>query len=216
MKYKAVLFDLDGTLLDTLQDIADAVNRSLAQMGLPSHTLKAYRYFVGDGREALAVRSLPERCRDQASVRRLVELIDSEYSACWARNTRPYPGMAALLDDLARRNVRMAILTNKEHALAEEMVSELLSQWRFEAIAGASPDIPKKPDPASALQIARSLEIHPAGIAYLGDTDIDMKTAVRAGMYPVGALWGFRTREELLAGGAKALVESPCDLLRLL
>ncbi|MBI2836240.1 MAG: HAD family hydrolase [Chloroflexi bacterium] len=216
MKYQAVLFDLDGTLLDTLQDIADAVNRALAQMGLPPHRLEAYRYFVGDGRETLAVRSLPERRRDQVSVRKLVELIDAEYSACWAQNTRPYPGMAALLDELAKQNVRMAILTNKEHHLAAEMVSAILPRWRFEAITGASPDIPKKPDPSSALKLARQLGVEPGGIAYLGDTDIDMKTAVRAGMYPVGALWGFRTRDELLAGGAKALVESPCDLLRLL
>lgn len=216
MSYKAVLFDLDGTLLDTLRDIADAVNRALSRMDLPPHTLDAYKYFVGDGREALALRSLPEPQRDTASVRRLVELIDVEYSGAWPQHTCPYPGIAELLDELTARKVRMSILTNKEQALSEEMVSALLPRWRFEAIIGASPSTPKKPDPASALQIARHLEIDPAEIAYLGDTDIDMRTAARAGMYPVGALWGFRTRDELLAGGAKTLIKSPCDLLHLL
>jgi len=216
MKYKAVLFDLDGTLLDTLQDIAESVNKALHQLGFPQHELTAYKYFVGDGREALAVHSLPELHRDDTTVRKLVDLINTEYAKCWPEHTHPYQGIAALLDALTIRNFKLAILTNKEHELSQEMVSETLSRWHFDVVVGASPLAPKKPDPTVALQIARRLEIHPAEIVYLGDSDIDMKTAIGAGMYPVGASWGFRTRDELVAAGAEALIEHPSDLLRFL
>jgi phosphoglycolate phosphatase len=216
MKYRAVLFDLDGTLLDTLQDIADSANKALHHLGFPRHELEAYKYFVGDGREILAIRSLPEHHRDTAKVRKLVDLINREYSKCWADHTRPYRGITALLDDLTVKRIKIAVLSNKAHELTEMMVSKMLSRWHFDAVVGASSSIPKKPDPTAALKITRQLGILPSEFLYLGDSDIDMKTAANAGMHPVGALWGFRTRDELIAGGAKALIENPCDLLRLL
>ncbi len=216
MAYRGVLFDLDGTLLDTIKDIADSVNVALAQLGFPQHEVEAYKYFVGDGRKALAIRALPEDCRNTVDVDRLSASIEEEYSKRWAINTLAYPGIPDMLQSLADLGIKIAILSNKPQASTEEIVSRLLSQWRFELVLGARSSIPMKPDPTSALQIARRLNIPPAEFLYLGDTDVDMKTASAAGMYPVGALWGFRTTDELLAGGARQLIQHPTDLLSLL
>lgn len=216
MTYKAVLFDLDGTLLDTLKDIADSVNMALDHLGFPQHEVEAYKYFVGDGREALAIRALPEDCRDTVNLDKLAAYIEIEYSKRWAINTRAYEGVPDMLQALTDLGIKMAILSNKPQASTEEMVSRLLSQWRFELVLGAQSSIPMKPDPTTALQIARRLNIPPAEFLYLGDTDVDMKTATAAGMYPVGAVWGFRTADELMAGGAKQLIQNPTDLPNLL
>jgi phosphoglycolate phosphatase len=212
MKYRGVLFDLDGTLLDTLQDIADSTNHALKRLGFPGHEVKAYKYFVGEGTEMLAIRSLPENHRDATTVRRLLDLIQSEYCRRWADHTRPYPGVATLLDYLTASQIKIAVLSNKAQEFTEMTVSKLLPSWHFETVVGASPLIPKKPNPTGALMIASELGIPPFEFLYLGDSDIDMKTAVSAGMYPVGALWGFRNRDELVAGGAKALIEHPPGL----
>lgn len=216
MTYKAVLFDLDGTLLDTLKDIADSVNMALDHLGFPQHEVEAYKYFVGDGREALAIRALPEDCRNTVNLDKLAAYIEIEYSKRWAINTRAYEGVPDMLQALTDLGIKMAILSNKPQASTEEMVSRLLSQWRFELVLGAQSSIPMKPDPTTALQIARRLNIPPAEFLYLGDTDVDMKTATAAGMYPVGAVWGFRTADELMAGGAKQLIQNPTDLPNLL
>jgi phosphoglycolate phosphatase len=216
MAYRAVLFDLDGTLLDTIKDIADSVNIALAQLGFSQHEVEAYKYFVGDGRKALTIRALPEDCRDTANVERLSASIEEEYSRRWAMNTLAYPGIPDMLQSVVDLGIKMAILSSKPQDSIEEMVSRLLPQWRFEIVFGARSSIPMKPDPTSALQIARRLNIPPAEFLYLGDTDVDMKTASAAGMYPVGALWGFRTADELLAGGARQLIQNPNDLPNLL
>ena len=213
MKYRGVLFDLDGTLLNTLQDIADSVNEALSHLGFPGHGVEVYKNFVGEGRDVLAVRALPDHHRNAATVTRLIEHINEEYSKRCANNTLPYQGIPDLLDALTIRNIKMAILSNKAHDSTEIMVSKMLSQWHFEAVVGALPSVAKKPDSTVALQIAQQLGIHPIEFLYLGDSDIDMKTAIGADMYPVGALWGFCSAEELLAGGAKTLIEHPSDLL---
>jgi len=213
MKYKAIIFDLDGTLLDTLQDIADSVNEALKRLRFPEHGLEAIKNFIGEGRDVLAARALPNDKRDTTAVTRLIELMNIEYSERWANKTVPYNGITNLLDELTVRNIKMAVLSNKAHDSTELMVSKVLSQWHFEAVVGASPSVAKKPDPTAALQIAQQLGIQPTEFLYLGDSDIDMRTAIGAGMYPVGALWGFRSAEELLSSGAKALIEHPNDLL---
>ena len=162
MAYRAVLFDLDGTLLDTVKDIADSVNIALAQLGFPPHDVEAYKYFVGDGRRALAIRALPEDRRDQLNVDRLSASIEIEYSKRWVNNTLAYPGIPDMLQSLSDLGIKMAILSNKPQDSTEETVSGLLSQWRFELVLGAQPSIPMKPDPTSALQIARRIDIPPA------------------------------------------------------
>jgi phosphoglycolate phosphatase len=216
LSYTAVLFDLDGTLLYTLKDIADSVNQALGYLGFPPHQLNAYRYFVGDGREALAMRALPEHHRDKATVSKLASYIGDEYSKRWANNTLPYEGIEDLLDALTINHIKLAILSNKPHDITQVMVSKLLSKWQFQAVIGAQSSFPRKPDPSAALQIAQRLKTSPPEFLYLGDSDIDMKTATAAGMYAVGVLWGYRTAEELLSKGAKKLIQHPTDLLKLL
>jgi phosphoglycolate phosphatase len=216
MARHAVLFDLDGTLLDTLQDIANSANRALVHFGFPEHEVDAYRYFVGDGVEMLAIRALPDECRDQATVLKVVARIDQEYAVRWANITRPFPGIPELLDDLKESGTRMAILSNKGQGFAELTVSKFLPNWHFDVVLGAQPGIPKKPDPTGALQIVSQMRLPRTTFLYLGDSAVDMKTAVAADMFPVGALWGFRAADELLAGGARALAKKPADVMDLL
>jgi phosphoglycolate phosphatase len=216
MIYRAVLFDLDGTLLDTLRDIADSMNSVLAHFGFPQHEVEAYKYFVGDGIEALAIRALPEDHRDEVIVDKIIARMGQEYSTQWANSTRPYQGIPELLDVLTGLGIKMAILSNKPQSFVELMVSRLLPQWRFELVLGASPPLPRKPDPTGALQIAKQMNIRPVEFLYLGDSAVDMKTATAANMYPVGALWGFRMAAELLSGGARVLIQHPSHLLQLL
>ncbi|MBM4463599.1 MAG: HAD-IA family hydrolase [Chloroflexi bacterium] len=216
MRYRAVLFDLDGTLLDTLEDIADSVNAVLDRLGLRQHSLEAYKRFIGDGVQELANRALPEDKRDPVTVAQVVSAIREEYNKRWADKTRPYEGIPKLLDALAARGIKMAVWSNKPDDVTILTVSRLLPRWRFEAVMGAQSAMPKKPDPTGATEIAKRLNIPPGEFLYLGDGDTDMKAASAAGMYPVGALWGFRTRNELLAGGAKKLIRHPMDLVKLL
>jgi phosphoglycolate phosphatase len=214
MKFKVALFDLDGTLLDTIADLTDSMNIALNHLGFPGHHVATCKMFVGDGVEMFAFRALPENNRDQATVAECVALMRQDYSKRWANKTRPYNGIPELLDGLTSRNLEMAILSNKPHDSTKEMVAALLSKWRFNPVVGAQPSVPKKPDPTLAIQISQQLRVPPEKFLYLGDTGTDMKTARAAGMFPVGALWGFRSAEELKASGAQVLVEHPREVLR--
>ena len=215
MKVSAVLFDLDGTLLDTLGDIAASMNAVLSGKGYPAHPAQLYRKFIGDGIETLVRRALPAGSADADLVAALRGMMRDEYSRRWADTTRPYPGVEALLDGLAARGTPMAVLSNKPDEFTKKMCDHYFKRWRFPIVIGESPALPKKPDPAAALHIARTLNRAPSEFIYLGDSGTDMATAAAAGMYPAGALWGFRDAGELLANGARALLERPEDLLDL-
>ncbi len=213
MKHSAVLFDLDGTLVNSLEDLADSMNAVLGRNDLPPHPVDAYRYFVGEGMELLVRRALPEGRRDDDTVAKCLGEMRAEYGARWAKKTKPYPGIPELLTALTDRRVPMAILSNKPHDATLEVASHLLGSWAFAAILGARPDLPKKPDPAGALEICHNLGVPPEAWIYLGDTATDMRTANAAGMLAVGALWGFRDAHELEVAGARILVQHPLDLL---
>ena len=214
MKHLAVLFDLDGTLLNTLHDVADSVNKGLANLGFPQHTEEEFKTLIGEGRDVLVRRALPSDHRDDATALKLLNLVNAYYSIHWADNTRPYPGVSELLDTLTMKGIKIAVLSNKADDLTNLCVTKLLSHWQFSLVAGSRPSVPNKPDPAAALQIAKLLNINPAQFLYLGDSDIDMNTANAAGMYAVGALWGFRSEKELLTAGAKAVIKHPAKLLK--
>jgi phosphoglycolate phosphatase len=216
MKYQAVLFDLDGTLLDTIEDLADSMNSVLERRGFPGHATEAYQQMVGDGMEQLVKRALPSMVLEADRFQAALDEMRQEYRQRWKIKTRPYPGIPQLLDGLVGHDLDLAILSNKPDDFTRVTVDHFLSRWPFRAVVGARPEIPKKPAPAGALGIAAALGIAPAAFVYLGDTDTDMKTARAAGMYAVGALWGFRTAEELRSSGAQALVETPADLLKIL
>lgn len=214
MKFRAIIFDLDGTLLDSLADLADSMNCVLEAAGLPTHNVEAYKRFVGDGMENLVRRALPHDRQDEAD--RALAAMRAEYGRRWRDKTRPYPGIPELLDALQERSLRLAILSNKPDDFTRLIVARLLPHWRIDAVMGLRPGWPRKPDPAGALAIARDLGLPPAAFLYVGDTDTDMRTAKAAGMFAVGVLWGFRTKEELCAHGAAALIEHPLELLELL
>lgn len=216
MKFKAVLFDLDGTLLDTLDDLSDSVNAVLAASGFPAHSTDEYKYLVGNGIKNLITRALPEIRRDEITIDKALAAMRMEYGRRWADKTRPYQGVPQLLNALAENNIKMAILSNKADEFTQLIVKKLLPDWKFEAVFGESPAIPKKPDPAGAIKISNMLDIPGNEFLYLGDTNVDMRTAVLAGMYPVAALWGFRKSEELVEGGARILIPKPEALLDLL
>jgi phosphoglycolate phosphatase len=216
MRYRAVLFDFDGTLLDTLRDLAESVNSVLSRSGFPEHSLEAYRHFVGEGIEELARRVLPEGHRDEATITKTLTDVRQEYRQRWPNHTRPYEGIPELLDALTARRVKMAIVTNKPDDSTRTMAARLLPRWKFDVIVGATTEMPRKPDPKGALEAARLLRLSPEAILYVGDSDIDMKTANAAGMYAVGVLWGFRSADELIRNGAKVLIRKPLELLELL
>lgn len=216
MPFRAVLFDLDGTLLDTLEDLADSMNFCLRSVGASVHPTESYKHFVGDGVTVLAKRVLPADRRDEQTIGRLVAAMRARYAEHWADKTQPYEGIGSMLDALAARGLALTVLSNKADDFTKLMMAKFFPGRRFEAVAGARAGVPLKPDPAAALEIASELAIPPADFAYLGDTGTDMRTAIAAGMYPVGALWGFRQREELLEAGAKALVPNPGEFEQLL
>ena len=214
MAHKAVLFDLDGTLLDTLEDIADSMNAALAAHDFSGHDLPTYKILVGEGMDVLTRRALPEKNRDDKTVESCLARMRSEYGKRWADKTRIYAGMAELLDELTRRKIRLAVLSNKPDDFTKAMVTKMLPEWHFERVYGSRAGVPRKPDPAGALAVASEMNLTPADFLYLGDTNIDMRTANAAGMFALGVLWGFRPAEELKESGAKALIERPQDALK--
>ena len=211
--YKAVIFDLDGTLTNTLDDIADAMNRALRLNGLPEYPVDAYRYLVGNGARKLAERAVGARQELQAQVL-------SEYQHYYERHTRvktrPYDGIPALLAALQARGLRLCVLSNKPHADTVNVVRFFFPEVDWAVIRGQQEGVPVKPDPAGARAILDELGVKAEECLYLGDTSVDMETARRAGMFPVGVLWGFREEKELLDSGARLLLREPLALLDVL
>ena len=216
MTYQAVIFDLDGTLVDSLADIADSMNYTLEQFGFPTHPYESYKYFVGTGLKNLVIASIPEKSKNEAIVESCFEVLVDRYKRNYAVKTLPYPGITELLDKLDEKQLKKAILSNKADNLVQQVYQALLTPWHFELIMGTREDFPRKPDPQSALYIAREMGILPENILYLGDTNVDMKTANAAGMYAVGVTWGFRKRDELAANGAQLIIDHPSELFHLI
>lgn len=216
MIYSAILFDLDGTLLDTIDDITDSLNIVLSAKGYPTHSRDTVKYYVGDGIYNLVARALPVSVnKDELLIRQCLQMLEVEYEKRWDKYTVPYAGIAEMLDSLTRKGIKMAVLSNKPYRFTLEMVKKLLGKWEFVAIEGADPPrIPIKPNPKGAISIALSSGISPAKWVYLGDTVTDMQTAIASGMLPVGAGWGFRSADQLIAGGAVEVIDSPVQILR--
>lgn len=214
MHLRAALFDLDGTLVDSLADIAASMNHSLARHGLPTHPVDDYRHYVGEGVMVLVRKATPaDRPELHASIL-------AEYRAYYEEHlfdrTVVFPGISAVLSQLAAEQVRLAVLSNKADAFTRRLVEGLLPGVPFAAIYGERPGVPRKPDPTAALAMAAELGVAPADCAFVGDTAVDMSTARNAGMYGVGVTWGFRGAEELRAHGARALASTADELLAVL
>ena len=208
------VFDLDGTLADTRADIANAMNVVLQRAGLRSHPPDAYRHFVGDGVDVMVERATAS-CTGH-DLDELKQAFRQYYRAHLLDQTAPYEGVNALLVALGARGVPMAVLSNKPQSPTATIVAELFGQVPFRAVIGQRPGVPKKPDPTALLEILESLDLPAERCAMVGDTAVDMRCAVAAGMLPVGVGWGFRDRAELVGAGARHIVEQPAELLTLL
>lgn len=213
MTYRAVLFDLDGTLLDTLADIAESANAVLRQFGFPTHRVDDYRWLVGDGVKVLFEKALPAGASEPDWIAKCGEAFGEFYGRNWNHATRPYEGIAELLDALEARRIKMAVLSNKPHQITRLCVEEFFAGWDFEVVLGQREGVPRKPDPTGALEVARQMDIRPQQFVYLGDTPTDVETARGAGMLPVGVAWGFRPATEIASAGAAAIIKRPIDLM---
>lgn len=196
-----VIFDLDGTLADSLADIASAMNRTLRAHGFPVHPASAYRTFVGEGVRRLAEHALPPGT--EAMREAFIAAYQADYDQHLLDETRLFAGIPELLDGLQSAGVPVAVLSNKPDLPARRLVDALCGRWTFRATMGERPGVPRKPDPTSALMLADALGAAPETVAFVGDTRVDMLTARAASMRPVGVLWGFRP-QEVLASGAEA------------
>jgi phosphoglycolate phosphatase len=216
MKFEGVIFDLDGTLLNTLEDIADAMNKVLIECSFPIHNYEEYKLFIGSGIRNLVLMALPESVRNEKFIDVCFKKMFAIYGDNCLIKTRLYDGVAEMLDALTDKGIKIAILSNKADALTQFIVKNLFAKWTFTAVLGERTDVPRKPNPAGALEVIKIFGCTPENILYLGDSGVDMQTATVANVYAVGALWGFRSKEELLHNGAKHLVEHPMELLSLL
>lgn len=212
--YKAALFDLDGTLADTFGDIAASVNRFLSESGYPTRTKEEILSAISFGRREFIQRSLPEGCTSE-EVDRCVARYTEIYQQHFMDTTLPYPGMSELVAALKAQGIKVAVVTNKAHVNALQMVTTIFPEDLFQIIRGLS-ELPAKPDPASALDTARRLGIDPADCAFIGDSELDMLTACNAGMTPIGVSWGYRPESVLLETGAAAIAHSADELSALL
>lgn len=188
------------------------MNAALTGLGYPPHGREDYRYFVGNGMELLTRRSLPPDA-DPDAIARCLTLFTREYETRWHNRTMPYQGISELLAALQRRKIPLAVLSNKSDRFTKLVVDRFFGAEFFCCVMGAREGVPKKPDPSATLQISRLIGIAPSRFLFVGDSGVDMKTAVGAGMTPIGVAWGFRTREELLTEGAVRVLEKPCELL---
>tara|TARA_Y100001933_G_scaffold264744_1_gene332205 strand:- start:90980 stop:91627 length:648 start_codon:yes stop_codon:yes gene_type:complete len=204
MNYQAVMFDLDGTLADTLGDIMAAANHAFTTMGQPAQTYERFRYLAGQGLSRLFTDALPEA--ECERVEEYMQLFRAYYADHNMDTTSLYPGISELLNAITSRKMKMAILTNKPDAAAHELTNKLMSQWDWDVVLGHREPYPVKPDPTSALAICEQLDIAPEHWLYVGDTRVDMETARNAGMFAIGVLWGFRDEPELRESGADMIV----------
>ena len=209
-----IIFDLDGTLLNTLGDLRDAVNNSLRLRALPERSLEEVRCFVGNGIRKLMERALPEGSSEQEIDAALADF-KAYYAAHMTVNTVPYDGIPELLTELRRRGIRVGVLSNKIDSAAKELI-EYYFAGKIDVVYGERAGIPRKPDPTSCRMLIKDLGAQPENVLYVGDSAVDMNTAHNAGLTAAAVTWGFRSREELLANGANYLIDTPMQLLELL
>jgi len=206
---RSVIFDLDGTLVDSLDDIGAALNHVLAARALPTHDREAIESFIGDGARMLVRRAIPDDADEDA----LLAAFRARYLEHLIVHTRAYDGVEALLDALGARGVPMAVLSNKPHDMTVRVVAEVLGGDRFVRVVGQRDGVPRKPDPTAALELAALL---PAPTVFVGDTPVDVETARAAGLRPIGVGWGMRDPRSLRDAGADVILERPGDLVAIL
>jgi phosphoglycolate phosphatase len=211
-----VIFDLDGTLLNTIADLAEAVNRALVACGFAEHPTDAYRFFVGDGVSKLFERALPPEARTAENIARIRTHFMPYYEAHNADLSRPYEGILELLAELQSRGVKVAVASNKYQAATQKLVSHYFADTEFVAVFGQREGVAIKPDPQIIFDVLEVAGVSSEEVLYVGDSNVDMQTGPRAGVDTVGVSWGFRPREELAAHNPVAIIDHPLQLLDLL
>lgn len=211
MAYKAAIFDLDGTLVDSLADLADATNYALKIFGQPSRDIQAFRQMVGNGIRTLISRALgPDK---QHLAEDVLEKMREKYTQICLDKTRPYNGLPQVIAELAKRGIKLAVLTNKDQKMAQKIVRHFFDGY-FQIIKGTTAAVAVKPEPFEALQVPEKFNVKPQETVFIGDSDIDMQTAKGGKMFAIGVSWGFRGRKELIEAGADAVIDEPGELLR--
>ena len=212
---KIIVFDLDGTLLNSLEDLADSANWVLEQHGFPTHPVDAYRYFVGDGVRKLIERILPQEERTEARIEQCRQEFVAYYKVHMEDKTSVYEGITELLVELKNRGLKIAVATNKVHIAVKPLMEKYFPEIRFDSMIGQREGVPVKPAPQIMFDILRETGCEPSEALHVGDTATDMQLAHNAGVTPVGVLWGYRPLEELQEAGAKFIIEKPEELLGL-
>ena len=212
---KAYIFDLDGTLIDSLADIAESINRMLDGRGYPRCAAGDFTQMIGDGMEKLVERALPEQAREESLILTCVEEYRAHYDQLWQEQTRPYAGIVEVLAALKARGVKLGVISNKAHRFTVPITEHFFGPAVFDHILGQRAEVPRKPDAAGAHEMAAVLGLAAADLAYVGDSGIDMAFAKNAGMLGIGVSWGFRSVAELRGHGADLIVNHPVELLTL-
>ncbi|KIQ24205.1 HAD family hydrolase [Flavobacterium sp. MEB061] len=215
MRFKGIIFDLDGTLVNSLEDISDAMNTVLTGLNYPTHTYDTYQYFIGSGLRNLVSKALPVSNNSDEQIEICFDCMINEYREVCTIKTKPYEGIITLLDNLVSRNIKLAVFSNKADELTKKIAAEIFPNY-FDAAVGLSTEELKKPNPFEALEISKTWNLKPEEILFVGDSDIDMQTAINANMFAVGVSWGYRTEEELIGNGAKVVINKPSELIEIL
>ena len=211
---KTVIFDLDGTLLDSIEDIASSMNKVLESLQLPIHKIEDYKHFVGGGVDILVDNTLSNQSKEIKD--EVIKRFKIEYDGKLHSKTLPYDGIYELLDELKKLDINLAVLSNKPHEFTVSYVNHFFKNYNFKEIHGQKKDVPKKPDPKAALDIVKCLDSSCENTYFIGDTKIDMQTAKSANMTAIGVLWGFRDEKELRDFGADFIVSNPLEILKIL
>ena len=215
MKFKGIIFDLDGTLVNSLEDIADAMNKALQSLDYPTHSYDDYQYFIGSGLRNLVSKALPETNNDENQIEKSLNSMIDVYRDNCTNQTKAYQGIVELLNELKSRKLKLGVFSNKADALTKEITKALFPDV-FDPIVGLSTESLKKPNPFKALEISKSWGLQPEEMIFVGDSGIDMQTATNANMHAVGVSWGYRPEKELMENGAQHILNHPLDLIPIL
>lgn len=214
--YKLVIFDLDGTLINSIYDLADAVNDSLTELGYPIHCIDKFYRFVGNGTLKLSERALPESKRNDKNIKKLHSLFSEKYNKCCLNKTKAYDGITELISDLKSNGIKCAVASNKPDIFSKYIVNNIFGEKTFDLIMGKCDNVPAKPAPDIVCNILKTLNLNKDEAIFAGDSDVDVITAHNSGLKCIGCVWGFRGEDELKNAGADFLAYKPSDIYEIL
>lgn len=211
---KAIIFDLDGTLADTMPDLQTAMNAMLMRLGYKTRTRADLLMAINNGAREFVRKSLPQEVQGiDFIIDSAIEAYEDEYAKCYAEKSAPFDGIEALLMNLKANGIKIAVLSNKQDPFVKDIIAKLFDRKLFSYIQGQQPKLPRKPNPTAALMIAKNMGVKPSRCLFVGDSDVDMETAKNAGMRSVGVSWGYRETSILEEAGAKFIVKSPDEII---